>query len=370
MDAIPSDKGVLIDRHLRTLIKDGAIRSFPLESIQPASLDLSVLNTVWHVAGVPSMGEEGGFSFQSFVSRFSFNAHNLLNGSATLVPGNVYIAELQGDYFLPEGVYGHSSPKSSTGRIDVHCTLIAEGGTTFNTVPEGYRGRLYVVIVPQSFPIVLTQGISLVQLRLFHGKRRLLKEADVREEQARNGIVQGNGEPVIRKHNIVLHLDLKGQPANLIAQRTLKPIDLRRRDQNPHDYFFEKAFHDNVLFLEPDQFLMATTIERVRIPTNMTGEMIAYDEEYGEIRTHYAGFFDPGFGFGATGEITDSGVVCEIRNMGKAPIMLAHGQAIGLFRYEYTSEKPDTVYGQAGLGTASNYQKQQGVRLAKFFATW
>ena len=37
--------------------------------------------------------------------------------------------------------------------------------------------------------------------------------------------------------------------------------------------------------------------EAVSIPPELASEMTAYDPTSGELRTHYAGFFDPGFGF-------------------------------------------------------------------------
>ena len=41
-------------------------------------------------------------------------------------------------------------------------------------------------------------------------------------------------------------------------------------------------------------------------------EMVVYDAGAGEIRTHYAGFFDPGFGFG-DGSVLGTKVVMEVR---------------------------------------------------------
>jgi dCTP deaminase len=41
--------------------------------------------------------------------------------------------------------------------------------------------------------------------------------------------------------------------------------------------------------------------------------MVAYDSSMGEFRVHYAGFFDPGFGYGANGEIPGTKAVLEVR---------------------------------------------------------
>ena len=41
--------------------------------------------------------------------------------------------------------------------------------------------------------------------------------------------------------------------------------------------------------------------EAVTIPPDLAAEMTAYDPTSGELRTHYAGFFDPGFGYDPDG---------------------------------------------------------------------
>ena len=49
--------------------------------------------------------------------------------------------------------------------------------------------------------------------------------------------------------------------------------------------------------LEPEIFYLLLSAEGVCIPPRYAAEMMAYDPTAGELRTHYAGFFDPGFGF-------------------------------------------------------------------------
>ena len=44
---------------------------------------------------------------------------------------------------------------------------------SFDEVPYGYRGRLYLEIVPRSFAIQVKTGLALNQLRLFTGDARL-----------------------------------------------------------------------------------------------------------------------------------------------------------------------------------------------------
>lgn len=367
--AFLSNPGVLADHQLRKLLKADHIRSLNEDRIQPSSIDLTVGNTAWEIAALPAMGADKGFHFQDFIRRFSRNQLGLVNSTATLSPGSVYIAELEGDYFLPNSVYGQASPKSSTGRIDVHCTLVAEGAETFNTVPKGYKGKLYLLIVPQSFPIVLSQGDALVQLRLFNGPRQFLTPEEMEVTHKQYTLVN-TPKHRFTEDGMMLRLNLIGTPSNLVAQVIGKPINLQRFDQNPHVYFTEKPLDEDALFLESDQFMLATTVERVRVPMGLCAEMTAFKEEYGELRAHYAGFFDPGFGYGAHGEVANGGAVCEIRNIGTAPIMLSHGQPICLLRYERMSEEPENTYGTEKRSIKSNYQGQSGIKLAKFFKPW
>jgi len=89
--------------------------------------------------------------------------------------------------------------------------------------------------------------------------------------------------------------------------------------------------------------------------------MRAYDTLVGEFRVHYAGFFDPGFGYdGAGGK--GSRAVLEVRSH-DVPFVLEHGQTVGRLIYERLTAVPERLYGQ---GIGSNYQAQ-GLKLSKHF---
>ena len=90
--------------------------------------------------------------------------------------------------------------------------------------------------------------------------------------------------------------------------------------------------------------------------------MVPFDPSLGEFRIHYAGFFDPGFGYGADGEIPGTKAVLEVRAH-EIPILLEHGQLVGKLIYHKMSQSPDKVY---GLSIGSSYQ-QQGLALSKQF---
>jgi dCTP deaminase len=93
--------------------------------------------------------------------------------------------------------------------------------------------------------------------------------------------------------------------------------------------------------------------------------MVPYDARSGEFRVHYAGFFDPGFGYG-DGEAAGSKAVLEVRSYGVA-FSLEHGQIVGWLRYSpIAGGFTEKLYGRE---LKSNYQGQ-GVALSKQFRKW
>jgi dCTP deaminase len=81
----------------------------------------------------------------------------------------------------------------------------------------------------------------------------------------------------------------------------------------------------------------------------------------GEFRVHYAGFFDPGFGYDGAGGAGSRGVL-EVR-CHEAPFVLEDGQVVGRLVYERMAERPARLY---GADLKSNYQGQ-GLKLSKHF---
>jgi dCTP deaminase len=81
----------------------------------------------------------------------------------------------------------------------------------------------------------------------------------------------------------------------------------------------------------------------------------------GEFRIHYAGFFDPGFGYG-TDDIQGTRAVLEVRSH-EVPFLLEDGQEVGSLTFERLLAVPDRLYGQ---GIGSNYQRQE-LQLSKHF---
>ena len=105
------------------------------------------------------------------------------------------------------------------------------------------------------------------------------------------------------------------------------------------------------------------TRESIAVPPDYAAEMVPYDTRAGEFRVHYAGFFDPGFGWDLkTKRAATSRAVLEVRSH-EVPFLLEHGQTVGWLRYDRMASRPNILYGH---DLRSNYQGQ-GLKLSKQF---
>ncbi len=91
--------------------------------------------------------------------------------------------------------------------------------------------------------------------------------------------------------------------------------------------------------------------------------MLAYDPTAGELRTHYAGFFDPGFGYSEGKRKHGSRAALEVRAR-DVSFMVEHRQPVCKLAFERMAGAPDVLYGQ---DVGSNYQGQETM-LSKHFA--
>ena len=361
--------GILVSQTLRDLLERRAIQALlPIQGsqIQPSSLDLRLGSRLWQLQCSFLPGTDG---IERKLGRLATAAHRLdRDEPLVLHRGGVYLAELEEVLELPPDIWGRGNPKSSTGRLDVFVRLLCEHGYAFDTVPPGYQGRLFLEITPQSFHIAVRRGDCLGQLRLGRG-RPTLGVGALRQHQAELPLClwsDGTPAPVDDEPpSVILSVDLESRsgqdPVGYLARRHLPPIDLQRRDLPIEQYWTPLAPAREGQVLEPEQFYIFATRERLRIPPGVCAELVAFDATKGELRTHYAGFIDSGFGWDADDAGPGAKLVLEIRTH-DVPFLLEHGQP--LFRVEFmrNEAQPDVLYG----AIASNYQ-MQGLKLAKQF---
>ena len=353
-------------RSIKDLVATGEIRTdTPIreDQFQPASLDLRLGEIAYRVR--TSFLPRRGRTVPKILPELSTHTIDLTKG-AVLEKGCVYVVPLLESLKLTRDA-GFANPKSSTGRLDIFTRLIADEGGRFDVVESGYAGPLYAEIAPRTFSILVRTGSRLNQLRLRRGSPPF-GEVTLKRLHERAPLVVGEpgAEPIIRGDSIGVTLDLKGAAAGgLVGFRAKKHTDVIDVDKIGHydpKEFWEPLYADahRGLILDPNEFYILATRETVAVPPDHAAEMIPYDTMVGEFRVHYAGFFDPGFGYDrATGA---SRAVLEVRSH-EVPFMLEHGQVIGFLRYEPLMAVPDKLY-SAGIG--SSYQGQ-GLALSRHF---
>jgi dCTP deaminase len=267
---------------------------------------------------------------------------------------------------LPDDLAAAANPKSSTGRLDVFTRVIADETRGFDHIRPGYHGPLYAEISPRTFPILVREGSRLSQIRFRRGNA-LLDAAALAELHARERLVDANEADVV--DGIAVGVDLSGLgPGGLVGYRAKRHtglIDVERRGRYQVGDFWEPmlARKDRSLILDPNEFYILASREAVQVPPDHAAEMVPFDPLVGEFRVHYAGFFDPGFGYAGAGG-RGARAVLEVRSR-EVPFILEHGQIVGRLVYERMLERPQKLYGE---GIGSNYQAQ-GLKLSKHFRT-
>ena len=359
------------------LAQTGAIVAalpFATDQIQPASLDLRLGAVAYRVRASFLPGP--GITVAHRIAELKLHEFALADG-AVLETGCVYIVPLIERLALPAEIAASTNPKSSTGRLDVFTRVIADETRGFDRVAGGYHGPLYAEISPKTFPVLVRQGSRLSQLRLHRGDAALDAEA-LRVLHARERLV--DRAEAVMDDSIAVSIDLSGtdnhvrslahvgngKASGIVgyrAKRHTAVIDIERRNAYDAAEFWEPipARPDKSLILDPDEFYILASNEAVQVPPNYAAEMVPFDPLVGEFRVHYAGFFDPGFGYAGSGG-SGSRAVLEVRSR-EVPFILEHGQIVGRLVYEKMLARPDQLYG-SGIG--SNYQAQ-GLKLSKHF---
>jgi dCTP deaminase len=366
--AVPSfavgEKGILPDRIIAQLAASGAIiaaRPFAADQIQPASLDLRLGNVAYRVRAGFLPGPHGTVARR--IADLKLHEVKLSNG-AVLETGCVYIVPLTESLMLPGDISASANPKSSTGRLDIFTRVIADSMRGFDRIEAGYRGPLYAEISPRTFPILVREGSRLSQIRFRHGDA-LLDAEELTALHTRERLVDNQDADV--RDGVAVGVDLAGLGPNKLvgyrAKRHTGLIDVERRDGYDVADFWEPipARADRSLILDPNEFYILASKEAVQVPPEYAAEMVPFDPLVGEFRVHYAGFFDPGFGYAGAGG-TGARAVLEVRSR-EVPFILEHGQIVGRLVYERMLAKPEKLYGQ---GIGSNYQAQS-LKLSKHF---
>jgi dCTP deaminase len=371
---LPGDKeGVLPRQYLREAVQAGVIDAgafkIPDENIQPASLDLRLGEVAYRIrcSFLPDRQ-----TVERKVKDYVIDELDLHKGGAVLETNRPYLIPLKERVALPGNVRGKANPKSSTGRLDIFTRVITDESYRFDEIAPGYEGPLYLEVVPLSFATRVREDLSLNQLRLSVGRAQL-DDGELRDFHREQPLLFRGNEPVPDEElalaqGMFLSLDLRGDASGRVGYRARDHaplLDLTQSQPVEPDPYWERVQHEagDRVVLTPRRFYLLMSGEAVSIPPMLASEMTAYDPTSGELRTHYAGFFDPGFGYDPEGHFLGSRAALEVRAH-DVPFMVEHGQRVCKLTFERMMEAPDSLYGQT---IGSSYQRQEET-LSKHFS--
>jgi dCTP deaminase len=368
----PSDartSGILPSQTIKELIARGEItgnRPITEDQIQPASLDLRLGDIAHRVRASFLPGPNS--TVEAKIKELRMTRVDLTS-AAVFEKDCVYIVPLLEELHLPSGIGGKANPKSTTGRLDIFTRLITDYGVEFDRAPAGYAGKLYAEIVPRTFTVGIRAGMKLSQLRFVQGTADS-QDKDIKKLDREQTLVYMDEDVPTKARldrglriTVNLAASEKGEVIAYKARRNAPMIELDRIDYYAPDEFWEPLYQSasRSLILHAGDFYILASRERVRVPPDFAAEMVPFDPSDGEFRIHYAGFFDPGFGYG-TSDIKGTRAVLEVRAH-EVPFLIEHGQFVGRLNYMPLLSRPEKIY---GVQIGSSYQ-QQALALSKQF---
>ena len=331
--------------------------NFDLQQIQPASLDLTLSNECYEIKNsfLASNTTVRNKLEQLAVKKVNLNRKFIFKTNKT------YIVRINERLNLKNNIFGHCNPKSSTGRLDIFCRTIVDNADEYEKIPLNYKGEIFLEITCRSFDIILQNGDKLNQLRLVYKNHIFLNDSEIKNLNKKNKIVfvEKNFDYKIENGlKVSVNLFDKKNIVAYSAKKNAPLIDFKKINFHKIEDYWDPIYcKNNTILIEKHKFYILRSKERVKIPSNLAGEMIPYDTRIGDFRAHYAGFFDPGFG-----DPRGSFAVLEVKT-NELPFILEDGQTIARIKYEKLNKKSNIVY---GFNIKSNYQNQ-GLKLSKHF---
>lgn len=371
----------LVDDNIRQLIKNGLIYNDNVnyeKHIQPASLDLPITTIGYCI-------KDRVIPKQDFIDDFLFKPNQILHdlflteeNEAILLKNQTYLIYCC-TINLPKDVRAQCSPKSSIGRVDLMVRTLVDGCKFYDIIPTGRFCAIWLQLSPQSFNVKIKNGMCFTQMMLFQTINTKLEKT--------NDIVLSKQPELFLDGSIILHLNLNlSKYVGFEAKETNQLLDLTLQEHtiDANDFFIPITCDNEALTLEKNKFYILTTNEFISIPPDISAEMIPFLSHIGEVRVHYAGFFDPGFGWKQNDENEkdknnennennenkehkehQKGTMAVLEIRPYETITVYHNQPIALMKSYQNKQKPSIVYGSSSL--KSHYQYQTGPTLAKWF---
>ncbi|GJL79475.1 MAG: 2'-deoxycytidine 5'-triphosphate deaminase [Nitrospinaceae bacterium] len=375
LDDLKGKRGYLPYQMIEAACQQGYIHSeVPIapSQLQPVSLDLRLGPKAYRIQCSFLPENDTVEEKLKDVKLYEFD---ISGDGGILEKGAIYLIPLMEALNFPSAMFGLANPKSSTGRLDMFTRVIIDHGHRFDEIRKEYKGKLYLEIIPRSFPVKVKAGLTLNQLRIGYVASATLGNQGLEPEYKNNPILfDGNGFAIpynlIKiKEGIYISVELSGKGENVIAYKAKtnsSVIDLSKINHYRAEDFWEPIYRtrNDRLILEPECFYIMMSKEKICIAPNLLAEMVAYEPNSGELRTHYAGFFDPGFGWAEDEPSLNLGTpaVMEVRPH-DVPFMVEDGQTFCRLKFDKVIATPKKIYGKE---IKSNYHSQ-GLALSKYF---
>ena len=347
-------QGILPSHRLREAWERGEIDAgrytIPGENFQPASLDLRLGPRAYRLR-CSFLPHDGTVSEK--MEEHVMDEMDIRDG-AILERERPYLIPLTEELYLPEDVHAFANPRSSTGRLDIFTRVITDRSGRFDQIAAGHRGKMYLEVASRSFTVRAREGISLNQVRLIRGNHLAGVHSAGAREKGGGAIGPWNGPEAF------LSVDLSGDGGQAVgykARKNSRLLDLTAVGAHAPGDFWEPVTPERggKLVLEPEEFYLLMSREAVTVPPGFAAEMSAYNPTSGELRTHYAGFFDPGFGHDPEGKRDGARAVLEVRAH-DVPFMIEHGQPVSRLEFQNMAEEARLLYGKEA---GSHYQHQE-----------
>ncbi len=182
----------------------------------------------------------------------------------------------------------------------------------------------------------------------------ILSDRTIREELEAGRIgITPLLEGCIQPSSVDLHVD---RYFRVFRNHTQGVIDVRQNQEELTELV--ETVGDEPLILHPGEFVLGSTLERVRLPDDLVGRLEGKSSlgRLGLLIHSTAGFVDAGW---------DGYLTLELSNVANLPITLYPGMKIGQISFLRMTTAADVPYGSAALG--SKYQGQRGPTPSRYF---
>jgi dCTP deaminase len=182
----------------------------------------------------------------------------------------------------------------------------------------------------------------------------ILSDVDIRKEIAAGRIqIEPFDEACVQPSSVDLHVDSQFR---VFANSRYPYIDVRK--PMPDLTELVQVREDEPFILHPGEFVLGSTLERVRIPDDTVARLEGKSSlgRLGLLIHSTAGFIDPGW---------DGHVTLELSNVANLPITIYAGMKIGQLSFVQLSEPAERPYGSEGIG--SKYQGQRGPTPSRYW---